>query len=164
MNVNQVLLVLPYVSTWAFTLVLYNNHDSLVDAAFYSRIGLLCLSWVTTEIKETPAIIPFGHTGSQWIVRITRFGPWGRRLHLAVFNLYSPTLLKLTWVKIGIKRLRVKKLHAAMLASGLERSGQRNAGDPTFGPHPPLTNPPTAGGAGGAGGLFTHTPQLLCLL
>ena len=45
-----------------------------------------------------------------------------------------------------------------MLAGGLERSGQRNAGDPTFGPHPPLTNPPAAGGAGGADGLFTHTP------
>jgi len=41
-----------------------------------------------------------------------------------------------------------------MLAGGLERSGQRNAGDPTFWPHPPLTNPPAAGGAGG---LFTHT-------
>jgi len=41
-----------------------------------------------------------------------------------------------------------------MLAGGLERSGQRNAGDPTFGPHLPLTNPPAAGGAGG---LFTHT-------
>ena len=39
----------------------------------------------------------------------------------------------------------------------LERSGQRNAGDHTCGPHPPLTNPPAAGGAGGAGGLFTHT-------
>jgi len=42
-----------------------------------------------------------------------------------------------------------------MLAGRLERSGQRNAGDLTFGPHPPLTNPPAAGGAGG---LFTHTP------
>jgi len=41
-----------------------------------------------------------------------------------------------------------------MLAGGLERSGQRNAGDPTFGPHPPLTNPLAAGGANG---LFTHT-------
>ena len=41
-----------------------------------------------------------------------------------------------------------------MLAGGLERSGQRKAGDPTFGPYPPLTNPPAAGGAGG---LFTHT-------
>ena len=61
-------------------------------------------------------------------------------------------------VEIGIKRLRVKKLHTAMLAGGLEQSGQRNAGDPTFGPHPPLTNPPAAGGAGGADGLFTHTP------
>jgi len=40
-----------------------------------------------------------------------------------------------------------------MLAGGLERSGQRNAGDPTFGSHPPLTNPP---GAGGASGLFTQ--------
>ena len=39
-----------------------------------------------------------------------------------------------------------------MLAGGLERSGQRNAGDPTFGPHPPLTNPPAAGGAGGVVG------------
>ena len=29
-----------------------------------------------------------------------------------------------------------------MLAGGLEQSGQRNAGDPTIGPHPPLTNPP----------------------
>jgi len=38
-----------------------------------------------------------------------------------------------------------------MLAGGLERSGQRNAGDPTFRPYPPLTNPPAAGG------LFTHT-------
>jgi len=51
--------------------------------------------------------------------------------------------------------LRVKKLHAAILAGGLEPSGQRNAGDPTFGPHPPMTNPPAAGGAGG---LFTQTP------
>jgi len=33
-------------STWASTLVLYNNHDSLVGAAFYSRTGLLCWSWV----------------------------------------------------------------------------------------------------------------------
>ena len=41
-----------------------------------------------------------------------------------------------------------------MLAGGLERSGQRKAGDLTFGPYPPLTNPPAAGGAGG---LFTHT-------
>jgi len=47
-----------------------------------------------------------------------------------------------------------------MLAGGLEWSGQRNAGDPTFGPHPPLTNPPAAGGAGG---LFTHTPAGRCL-
>jgi len=46
-----------------------------------------------------------------------------------------------------------------MLAGGLEQSGQRNAGDPTFGHHPPLTNPMAAGGAGRAGGLFTYTPQ-----
>ena len=44
-----------------------------------------------------------------------------------------------------------------MLAGGLERSGQRNAGDPTFGPHPPVTNPPAAGGAVG---LFTHAQFL----
>jgi len=44
-----------------------------------------------------------------------------------------------------------------MFFRGLERSGQRNAGDTTVGPHPPLTNPPAAGGAGGASGLFTHT-------
>jgi len=48
-------------------------------------------------------------------------------------------------------------LHAVVLTGGLERSGQRNAGDHTCGPHPPLTNRPAAGGAGGAGGLFTHT-------
>jgi len=48
-----------------------------------------------------------------------------------------------------------------MLASGLERSGQRNAGDPTFGPHPPVTNPPAADGAGG---LFTHTLQCVLTL
>jgi len=47
-----------------------------------------------------------------------------------------------------------------MLAGGLEQSGRRNAGDPTFGPHPPLTNPPAADGAGEDGGLFTHTHLL----
>jgi len=41
-----------------------------------------------------------------------------------------------------------------MLAGGLERSGQRNTSDPTVGPHPLLTNPPAAGGAGG---IFIHT-------
>jgi len=43
-----------------------------------------------------------------------------------------------------------------MLASGLEWSGQRNASDPTFGPHPPLTNPPATGG--GWWSFYTHPP------
>jgi len=40
---------------------------------------------------------------------------------------------------------------------------QRNASDPTFGPYPPLTNPPAAGEAAGAGGLFTHTQQFTAI-
>jgi len=47
-------------------------------------------------------------TCSQWIVGITQFGRWGRWLRRALFNLYRSTLLKLTWVEIGIKWLRVK--------------------------------------------------------
>ena len=45
-----------------------------------------------------------------------------------------------------------------MLAGRLERSGQRNVGDPNFGPNPPLTNPPAAGGAGI---VFLHTSCLV---